>query len=720
MTMPTDGNHGAIDMSNDTHNDTQGNTPLAAAVRFFLDRGAVVAGVAPGAKNPRTTRPKGKTVPWRVHLEERHLDEGIGRLMRGEEDWLPYLIYGSVVVGEARLAAADVDAGGTAAEELKRACPNVLLDYRKPGAPQRAHVSYLVAEPPGSGDLFVSGFKIGEWRAQAKDLTSEGAGMRCYPGELEALHQALLGKLPPPQDLAPARPRPWSAGVKAALGKIAGLTGGDRNPGLLGVLRPLEKVLDHRAEFEQALCDAYAARFSGDELMGRDVDDEVTKALDTVQSTKAPEKDSKPKHRVRKAVYGEVKQLVGGDTLALQLAKHGVSVRYNQRWLMDEVRMAPDRGWEPVTDRNEARCKVLLNAVEWETRVWDTLWKHTLYANSVDPVLDWLEDLPEWDATPRVDAWAETAFKLRSGAENLAMARWASRHVFLGSVLRTLYPGRALDTTPIILGPQEVGKSKHLEWALPPEHRDAFGDELNLSARPKDMLEAIQGKMIVEIAEMSGLDRAKLDVLKAFLTRTVDSGIRLAYRKNPEYAPRRCVFVGTVNDDGTGVLPDDGTGYRRWGIFSVTGQGGHWDDLMADREQYWAEAMHRIKAGEDPSLPAELRQVRTETTDIHRRADALEEVVAAEEQEVRHRCKAEDVPGLPLTELFAVMGLRGAFVEGKEDKTGKTAPSDYRKTIGEVSKSEGMRLARALRARGWTRRRISYKGVREWVWVPPK
>ena len=707
-----------------THGNTQNDTPLAQAVKFFLDHGAVVAAVPPGAKNPRTTRPAGQRVPWRVHLEEGHLGDGIGRLLRGEEDWLPYFVYGSFALDGVRLAGADVDAGGAAAEDLKRVCPRVLVDWRKPGAPERAHISYLAASPPGSGELFVEGFKVGEWRAQAMDRSSEGAGMRCYPGELEALHQALLPfvdskKKRPVQDLSCTRPRPWSSGVKRAIAQISGLSGGDRNPGLLGVLRPLERVLEHRAEFERALCDAYAARFSAGELMGRSVDDELRKALDTVQTTKGPAKEGKPKQaRARKAVYEEVTALVGGDTLAPELAKHGVEVRYNERWLMDEVRMRPGGAWEPVTDRNEARCKVLLNAVDWEVRVWDTLWRHTLYAHSTDPLRDWLEGLQPWDGTPRVDFWAERAFKLRPGKDNLAMARWGSRHVFMGSAGRTLTPGLALDTNSVIHGPQEVGKSKHLEWTLPPEHRDAFGDELNLSARPKDMLEAIQGKMLVEIAEMSGLDRAKLDVLKAFMTRTVDSGIRLAYRRNPEYAPRRCVFVGTVNDDGTGVLPDDNTGHRRWGIFSVIGQGMHWDELMADRDQYWAEAVHRIRQGEDPSFPAELRATRAATTEMHRRADALEEVVAEEADPVRRLMKerAEFEAGVPLTELFGIMGLRGGYTH---DKDGHPT-EEYRKTIGEVSDREAKRLARALRAQGWGKQRVRLSGSRLWVWAPPK
>ena len=52
------------------------------------------------------------------------------------------------------------------------------------------------------------------------------------------------------------------------------------------------------------------------------------------------------------------------------------------------------------------------------------------------------------------------------------------------------------------MGSQGIGKSKHLKALFPPSIQGAFGDELNLSSNSKMMLEAIQGKALVEIAEM--------------------------------------------------------------------------------------------------------------------------------------------------------------------------------------------------------------------------
>ena len=494
-----------------------------------------------------------------------------------------------------------------------------------------------------------------------------------------------------------------------------------RHPALGRAVMPLVRFslagesYDRAHPTVQAVTAAYDRIIAGDRDAAAEVERDFISAFETVGGDfRQPGQKSR-----RKKDFAEV-AAESGDNLKERLEKKGIRLRFNLRGLVDQIRFG-NEPWEQVTDRNEAHCRVLLGAMDWEDRVWRVLWLNTLYLTTVDPVHEWLLALPPWDRTPRVDGWAARAFTIRSGEENTRMARWASIHVFLGSVQRTLSPGTHADTSPVLMGPQEVGKSKQLEAIFPPELRDAFGDELNLGSQAKAMLEAIQGKMIVEIAEMSGLTRAKLDTLKAFLTRNVDNGIRLAYRRNPESAPRRCIFVGTVNDDGTGVLPDDGTGNRRWAILPINAQGEHWSTLMAEREQYWAEALHRVRAGEDPSFPADLRAIRAETNEMHRQADALEEVVADAAQAIRARCKREDVPGLPLTELFGPLGLRGAYSEPTEAKDGKPAkPGDYRKTIGEITKGESMRLARALKAQHWGRRRHRYAGIPQWLWVPPE
>ena len=489
-----------------------------------------------------------------------------------------------------------------------------------------------------------------------------------------------------------------------------------RHPALGRVVMPLVRLRKAGSEFAAAhpTVTAVVAAFKalvGDE---RDAEAEVHRDFESAFEEVAGQfaDDTKRRRKKTKLDFGEVTEDLEGDTLTERLARHGWEVRYNIRWMQDQARQGGGK-WTALTDRIESHLRVILGAMDWEDRVWRALMLNTLYNNEVDPVLLWLESLPEWDGTPRIDHWAERAWRIRPGFSDLA--KWMGIHVFLGSVKRTLEPGAKLDVTPVIEGKQGIGKSWHLEHVLPPDMRDAFGDELNLGGSQKIMLEAIQGKMLIEIAEMHGISAAKLDALKVFLTRTVDAGIRLAYRKNPEVSYRRCVAVGTVNNDGTGILPNDSTGNRRWAVVSVIARLATPHQLMGDgeREQYWAEALHRVRAGEDPSFPAELEQRQEHVNELFRMADPIEALLDDKEHIV-HAMVKDGSPGITLISMIILIGMTG--VAKRDADTGEAIA---KKAPAEVTKGEMMRLSRALKARGWVKYRVEKDGHRAWYWRPP-
>ena len=76
--------------------------------------------------------------------------------------------------------------------------------------------------------------------------------------------------------------------------------------------------------------------------------------------------------------------------------------------------------------------------------------------------------------------------------------------------------GAKLDEMPVLTGPQGIGKSSALQLALPPEQPGLFADGLHLADYPQQRAEALQGRVIVEAAEMAGKDRAELESLKVF------------------------------------------------------------------------------------------------------------------------------------------------------------------------------------------------------------
>ena len=107
--------------------------------------------------------------------------------------------------------------------------------------------------------------------------------------------------------------------------------------------------------------------------------------------------------------------------------------------------------------------------------------------------------------------------------------------------------------------------------------------------------------------------RAERESLKAFLSRTDDGSVRLAYRRNPETMLRRCVIAGSTNDPH--CLPADPSGNRRFVTVTIErgegGPAGVQAYLDANRGQLWAEALHRYRAGETAWLPAALTEAQT-------------------------------------------------------------------------------------------------------------
>ena len=243
----------------------------------------------------------------------------------------------------------------------------------------------------------------------------------------------------------------------------------------------------------------------------------------------------------------------------------------------------------------------------------------------VDPFVEWIEALPRWDGTNRLNGWLGEVFETDAACP---LTQWAAHFIFLGPIWRAFEPGTKLDEMPVLIGPQGCGKSTSLRLALPPEHPEWFADGLHLTADFKTRAEALQGRVIVEAAEMAGSTRAELESLKSFLSRQDDGAVRLAYRRDPETALRRCIVVGTSNDPA--CLPNDPTGNRRF--VAVHLRGGDPAALRAyleaNRDQLWAEALQAHHANEEARLPEALFTQQGEANEQARwRDDVLEDAL---------------------------------------------------------------------------------------------
>ena len=392
------------------------------------------------------------------------------------------------------------------------------------------------------------------------------------------------------------------------------------------------------------------------------------------------------------------------DGLLAALTDLGVVVRYNTREQAAEYQYSTAPDWHRFHDRRESHLQEAIakrfttprsKPLVFGRETWQRCLNALLFEREVDPFRAWLETLAPWDSTGRVDGWLAEVFDVRPDP----LCQWAARCMFLGAVARTFEPGYALHETVVLIGPQGSGKSSAVSSLLPqtPEAENWFADGLNLAGDDKGRAEALLGKVVVEASELSGANRAELESLKAFLTRNNDGNVRLAYRRNPEPMPRRCIIVGTTNIEQS--LPNDPSGNRRFVPISVwPGKRGH-EGVRAylgeHREQLWAEALALWRDGVSPRLPEDLKAAQRTATEAHRRRDDLLEDRVAD-------WLATQTAPFTLAEAAVGCGLASTETEAAR-----------------ITQRDARRLGSALRVAGCTKRQVREAGgagKKPWKW----
>ena len=180
------------------------------------------------------------------------------------------------------------------------------------------------------------------------------------------------------------------------------------------------------------------------------------------------------------------------------------------------------------------------------------------------------------------------------GAADNAYVRAVTRKTFTGAVARIMHPGCKFDTMLVMNGFQGQKKSSLLrrlcgEW---------FNDDISFAqTKDKTAAEKLQGYWIIEFSEMTGLKKAEVEGLKAFISRQNDI-YRASYGKRATPHMRQCIFIGTTNADN-GFLRDT-TGNRRYWPVKTVKKYEEDPALISDEyvRQFWAEALWHFNNGE--------------------------------------------------------------------------------------------------------------------------
>ena len=268
------------------------------------------------------------------------------------------------------------------------------------------------------------------------------------------------------------------------------------------------------------------------------------------------------------------------------------------------IRKRPPWGDEPVdsywTDHHELLVRVWFQSEDISANQGDVARAVQASArhNSFHPVRDYFDALT-WDGTLRLDTWLITFIH----ADDIEYVRAIAPRFLISAVARTYQPGCKVDHILVLEGPQGKQKSEALRTLV---GRDVwFADRLS-HVGTKDAALETAGVLLIEIAEMDALTKASSSAIKSFLSRRHDR-FRPPFGKHTINRPRQCVFTASVNPAAGGYLKDP-TGARRiWpvachGIIDCEG-------IAATRDQLWAEAVTRYKAGakwwlESPELEA--------------------------------------------------------------------------------------------------------------------
>jgi predicted P-loop ATPase len=234
--------------------------------------------------------------------------------------------------------------------------------------------------------------------------------------------------------------------------------------------------------------------------------------------------------------------------------------------------------------------------------------------NSYNPVLTWLDSLV-WDGRERLPMWLYNYLDGQEAAEYMAEV---GKMFLIGMVARVYKPGCQADYTLVLEGTQGALKSTACRIL----GGDYFSDALPPDVSDKDAGAHLRGKWLIEIAEMHALNKSETTALKAFLTRRTEM-YRPAYGRRDVHEPRQCMFIGTTNKQR--YLRDETGGRRFWPlrVGKIT-----LDHLIADRDQLFAEAVERFKAGEDwwPDPSFELNYLKPAQAD-RREDDAWEQPI---------------------------------------------------------------------------------------------
>jgi len=311
--------------------------------------------------------------------------------------------------------------------------------------------------------------------------------------------------------------------------------------------------------------------------------------------------------------------------------------------------------------------------------------------NRYHPVKDYLTSLPEWDGEPRSLHWLTEALGVSDIVPKEYLSAVGSRFL-IGAVRRIMNAPAAtkVDNMLVFEGLQGDGKSTLIEVLFSPWHGDT-----PLPLGDKDAYINIRGCWGYEMAEMDSFNKATVSTAKTFMSSHTDNYRPPFGTKNVKY-PRQTVLIGSVNH---AVYLTDTSGNRRyWPVWADRINVG-W--LKNNREQLWAEALHRCRDNQ-----------------IHWIDNKKEPELAAL---IKYEQALREHPDAWEAALFIWMD--GGDCMKEHYSTVDILMDVIKMDLRSINKSHEMKLSNAMEKLGWQKKRKRVEGYnvpKPYLYITPK
>jgi predicted P-loop ATPase len=234
-----------------------------------------------------------------------------------------------------------------------------------------------------------------------------------------------------------------------------------------------------------------------------------------------------------------------------------------------------------------------------------------------DPVCDEVVAAEaNWDGQPRLDSMAVDYLN----AADTPLNRAFIRKTMVAAVRRARHPGCKFDTITVLESPEGWNKSGF--WRILAGD-DFYSDQSIIGQQAREVQEQLSTVWIHENAELAGMRKTEVEIVKAYASRQTDIA-RPAYGRVVKRQPRHCIDVGTTNN--TNYLRSQ-TGNRRFWPIKVLAPI-DLQKLKRDRLQLIGEAAACESGGEEITLDPALWGAAAIEQDARRVQDAWEDVLA--------------------------------------------------------------------------------------------